>query len=214
MNVIILGPPGVGKGTYSTFLSNKYAITRISVGALFREAIRAETKLGKQIQPYVSRGDLVPDEIVIELVKRRLQRDDCTRGFLLDGFPRTTIQAETLEAIVKLDKVLNFVASKKVILSRLGGRMTCRQCGAIYHLKEIPPRIEGLCDLCGDKLYRRQDEEPKIIQKRLRLYKERTKPVIDYFRNKGLLVDIDANYQFEKVNEVFSQCETYLRKRK
>lgn len=214
MNVIILGPPGVGKGTYSTFLSTKYAITRISVGALFREAIRAETKLGKQIQPYVSRGDLVPDEIVIELVKRRLQRDDCTRGFLLDGFPRTTIQAETLEAIVKLDKVLNFVASEKVILSRLGGRMTCRQCGAIYHLKEIPPRIEGLCDLCGDKLCRRQDEAPKIIQKRLRLYKERTKPVIDYFRNKGLLVDIDANYQFEKVNEVFSQCETHLRKRR
>lgn len=214
MNVVILGPPGVGKGTYSTFLSNKYAITQISVGALFREAIRAETKLGKQIQPYVSRGDLVPDEIVIELVKRRLQRDDCTRGFLLDGFPRTTIQAETLEAIVKLDKVLNFVASEKVILSRLGGRMTCRQCGAIYHLKEIPPRIEGSCDLCGDKLRRRQDEKPKIIQKRLQLYKERTKPVIDYFRNKGLLVDIDANYQFEKVNEVFSQCETHLRKRR
>ena len=214
MNVIILGPPGVGKGTYSTFLSNKHAITRISVGDLLREAIQAETKLGKQIRPYVSRGDLVPDKIVIELVKMRLQRDDCTQGFLLDGFPRTTIQAETLEENVKLDKVLNFVASEKVLLARLGGRMTCRKCGAIYHVKEIPPRIEGLCDLCGDKLYRRQDEAPRTIQRRLRLYHERTKPVIDYFRNKGLLVDIDANYPFEKANEVFSQCEVHLEERR
>ena len=214
MNVIILGPPGVGKGTYSTLLSNKYAITHISVGDLLREVIQAESKLGKKIQPYVSRGDLVPDKIVIELVKMRLQRDDCTRGFLLDGFPRTLIQAETLEEKVKISKVLNFVASEKVLFARLGGRMICKQCGAIYHMKEIPPRIEGVCDHCGDKLCRRQDEERRTIQKRLRLYHERTKPVVDYFRNKGLLVDIDANYPFEKVNEVFSQCETHLKERR
>jgi len=211
MNIVILGSPGVGKGTYAKFLSDKYNIPRISVGDLFRKAIRDETELGKKIKDYVSRGDLVPDEMAIELVKERLQKDDCKNGFFLDGFPRTIAQAEAMEKFKKIDKVLNFVASDWVIMSRLGGRRTCRECGAIYHVKEIPSKVEGICDRCGGQLYQRSDETPQAIKNRLRVYREKTKPVIDYFRKKGLLADIDANYQFEKVDKVISQCENILK---
>ena len=210
MNVVILGSPGVGKGTYAKILSEKYNIPRISSGDLFREAIRDETELGKKIKDYVSRGDLVPDEITIKLVKERLERDDCKNGFFLDGFPRTIAQAESLEKLKKIDKVLNFVASDRVILSRLGGRRTCRQCGATYHIKEIPPKVEGICDLCGGELYQRPDETPQAIKNRLRVYREKTKPVLDYFRRRGLVVDINANYQFEEIDKVISQCEKHL----
>jgi len=210
MNVVILGSPGVGKGTYAKILSEKYNIPRISSGDLFREAIRDETELGKKIKDYVSRGDLVPDEITIKLVKERLERDDCKNGFFLDGFPRTIAQAESLEKLKKIDKVLNFVASDRVILSRLGGRRTCRQCGATYHIKEIPPKVEGICDLCGGELYQRPDETPQAIKNRLRVYREKTKPVLEYFRRRGLLADINANYQFEEIDKVISQCEKYL----
>jgi len=212
MNVVILGSPGVGKGTYAKILSEKYNIPRISTGDLLRETIRDETELGKKIKDYVSRGDLVPDEITIELVKGRLERDDCKNGFFLDGFPRTVAQAEALEKFKKIDKVLNFVASDWVILSRLGGRRTCRECGAIYHMKEIPPKVEGVCDLCGGKLYQRSDETPQAIKNRLRVYREKTKPVLDYFRGRGLLADIDANYPFEEIDKVISQCEKHLQK--
>jgi len=210
MNIVILGSPGVGKGTYAKILSDKYDIPRISVGDLFRKAIKDETELGKKIKDYVSRGDLVPDEMVIELVKERLQKDDCRSGFFLDGFPRTIAQAEAMEKFEKTDKVLNFVASDWVIMSRLGGRRTCRECGAIYHVKEIPPKVEGICDRCGGRLYQRSDETPQAIKNRLRVYREKTKPVIDYFRKKGLLANIDANYQFEEIDKVISQCEKHL----
>jgi len=210
MNIVILGSPGVGKGTYAKILSDKYHIPRISVGDLFRKAIRDETELGKKIKDYVSRGDLVPDEMVIELVKERLKKDDCKNGFFLDGFPRTIAQAEAMEKFKKIDKVLNFVASDWVIMSRLGGRRTCRECGAIYHVKEIPPKVEGICDRCGGRLYQRSDETPQAIKNRLRVYREKTKPVIDYFQKKGLLADIDANYTFEKVDKVISRCEKHF----
>jgi len=212
VNVVILGSPGVGKGTYAKILSEKYNIPRISSGDLFREAIQDETELGKKIEDCVSRGDLVPDEITIELVKGRLERNDCKNGFFLDGFPRTVAQAEALEKFKKIDKVLNFVASDWVVLSRLGGRRTCRKCGAIYHIKEIPPKVEGVCDLCGGKLYQRSDETPQAIKNRLRIYREKTKPVLDYFRRRGLLADIDANYPFEEIDKVISQCEKHLQK--
>jgi len=212
MKVIILGSPGVGKGTYAKILSEKYNLPRISTGDLFREAIRDETELGKKIKDYVSRGDLVPDEITIKLVKERLEKEDCKNGFFLDGFPRTINQAEAIEKLKKIDKVLNFVASDWVILSRIGGRRTCRRCGATYHVKEIPPKVEGICDRCGGKLYQRSDETPQAIKNRLRVYREKTKPVIDYFRRKGLLLNIDANYSFEKVDKVISQCDKALQK--
>jgi len=210
MNIVMLGSPGVGKGTYAEILSDKYNIPRISVGDLFREAIRDETELGKKIRGYVSRGDLVPDEMVVELVKERLQKDDCKNGFFLDGFPRTIAQAEAMEKFKKTDKVLNFVASDRIIMSRLGGRRTCRECGAVYHVENIPSKVEGICDRCGGGLYQRSDETPQAIKNRLRVYREKTKPVVDYFREKGLLADVDANYRIEEVDKVISQCERHL----
>jgi len=210
MNIVILGAPGVGKGTYAEFLSDKYVIPKISVGDLFRSAIKDETELGKKIKDYVSSGDLVPDEIVIELVKNRLQEDDCRRGFLLDGYPRTVAQAEAMGKFKKIDVALNFVAPDEVIMSRIGGRRTCSKCGAIYHVKNVPPKVEGICDRCGGRLIQRSDEKPEVIKNRLVVYREKTKPVIDYLRKKGLLVDIDAHYDIEEIDKIISQCEKHL----
>ena len=210
MNIVILGPPGVGKGTYAGFLSKKYNIPKISVGDLFRRAIKDETELGKKIKDYVSSGDLVPDEIVIELVKNRLQGDDCKGGFLLDGYPRTVPQAEAMGKFKKIDAALNFVAPDEVIMSRIGGRRTCSKCGAIYHVKNVPPKVEGICDRCGRRLIQRSDEKLQVIKNRLVVYREKTKPVVDYLRKQGLLVDIDAHYSIEEMDKIISQCEKHL----
>ena len=210
MNIVILGPPGVGKGTYAEFLSDKYNIPKISVGDLFRRAIKDETELGKKIKDYVSSGDLVPDEIVIELVKNRLQEDDCKGGFLLDGYPRTVAQAEAMGKFKKIDVALNFVAPDTVIMSRIGGRRTCSKCGAIYHIKNVPPKVEGVCDRCGGRLIQRSDEKPQVIKNRLVVYREKTKPVVDYLRKKGSLADVDAHYDIEEIHKIISQCKKHL----
>ena len=210
MNVVLLGSPGVGKGTYADILSKKYEIPKISSGDLFHEAIRNGTALGKRVQGYVSRGELVPDEIVIKLVKERLEKDDCKNGFFLDGFPRTINQAEALDKFKKIDKVLNFVASEEEIISRLSGRRTCKKCGAIFHVTNKPPKIEGICDNCGGELYQRTDETPETIKNRLQVYHEKTKPLIDYYRKKRLLAEINANYGYSEINKVISQCDKAL----
>ena len=212
MNIVILGPPAVGKGTYAGFLSKKYSIPKISVGDLFRTAIKDRTELGKKIKDYVSSGDLVPDEIVIELVKNRLEEDDCKQGFLLDGYPRTVPQAEAMMKFKKIDVALNFVAPDKVIMERIGGRRTCRKCGAIYHIKNVPPTIEGICDRCSGRLVQRSDEKPEVIKNRLVVYREKTKPVIDYLRKKGLIADIDAHYSIEEIDKILAQCEKHLQR--
>ena len=212
MNIVILGPPGVGKGTYSGVLSKKYGIPNISVGDLFRKAIKNQTDLGKRIKGYVSSGELVPDETVIELVKNRLEEPDCKTGFLLDGYPRTVPQAEAMMKFKKVDIALNFVAADAVIMERIGGRRTCSKCGAIYHLKNVPPTIEGVCDSCSGRLVQRADEKPEVIKKRLDVYREKTKPVADYLRTKGLIADIDANYPIEEIDKIIVQCEKYLAK--
>ena len=212
MNIVILGPPGVGKGTYAGFLSKKYGIPKISVGDLFRNAIKNRTELGKRIKNYVSSGELVPDETVIELVKNRLEEDDCKDGFLLDGYPRTVPQAEAMMKFKKIDVALNFVAPDEVIMERIGGRRTCSKCGAIYHLKNVPPTIEGVCDRCSGRLIQRSDEKPEVIKNRLVVYREKTKPVADYLRKEGLLVDIDAHYDIEEIDKIIAQCEKYLTK--
>jgi len=212
MNIVILGPPGVGKGTYAGFLSKKYGIPKISVGDLFRSAIKNRTELGKRIKDYVSSGELVPDETVIELVKNRLEEPDCKDGFLLDGYPRTVPQAEAMMKFKKIDVALNFVAPDEVIMERIGGRRTCSKCGAIYHLKNVPPMIEGVCDRCSGRLIQRSDEKPEVIKNRLVVYREKTKPVADYLRKEGLLVDIDAHYDIEEIDKIIAQCEKYLTK--
>jgi len=207
MNIVVLGPPGVGKGTYSGFLSKKYGIPNISVGDLFRNAIKKQTELGKRIKNYVSIGDLVPDEIVIELVKNRLEEADCKNGFLLDGYPRTVPQAEAMMKFKKIDVALNFVAPDEVIMDRIGGRRTCSKCGAIYHIKNVPPTIEGICDNCTGRLVQRADEKPEVIKNRLEVYREKTKPVADYLRRKDMVVEIDANYPIEEIDKIIAQCE-------
>ena len=212
MNIVVLGPPGVGKGTYSGFLSKKYGIPNISVGDLFRNAIRKQTELGKRIKNYVSSGDLVPDEIVIELVKNRLEEADCKNGFLLDGYPRTVPQAEAMMKFKKVDVALNFFAPDEVIMERIGGRRTCSKCGAIYHIKNVPPKVEGICDKCGGTLIQRADEKPEVIKNRLMVYREKTKPVADYLRTKELIADIDANHPIEEIDKIIAQCDKHLKK--
>jgi len=210
VNIVLLGSPGVGKGTYAGILSKKYNIPHISTGQLFRDSVKNKTELGKKVEEYINRGDLVPDEIVIQIVRDRLEKDDCKNGFLLDGFPRTIPQAEAIETFKKIDKVLNFVASEEEILNRLGGRRTCRKCGGIFHIKNIPPKVSGVCDNCGGELYQREDEKPEAVKIRMTEYNEKTKPLIDYYSNKGLLANIDANYPIEEIDKIISQCDEVL----
>ncbi|MCW4035291.1 MAG: adenylate kinase [Candidatus Bathyarchaeota archaeon] len=212
LNIVLLGPPGVGKGTYAGLLSKKYSIPNISVGDLFRNAIKNETPLGKRIKSIVSSGELVPDDIVIELVKDRLNEPDCKNGFLLDGYPRTVPQAEAMMTFKKVDIALNFVAPDEEIMSRIGGRRTCSKCAAIYHVKNIPPKVEGVCDKCKGELIQRSDEKPDVIKNRLEVYRQKTKPVADYLRTKGLVADIDANYPIAEVDTIIAQVAKYLDK--
>jgi len=210
MNVVLLGSPGVGKGTYADILSKKYKIPKIASGDLFHEAIRKQTELGKKVRGYVSSGELVPDEIVIKLVKERLEKDDCKNGFFLDGFPRTINQAKALDKFKRIDKVLNFFASEDEIVSRLSGRRTCKKCGAIFHVRNKPPKTDGICDYCGGELYQRTDENPETIKNRLQVYYEKTEPLIDHYRKKGILAEIDANYGYSEIDKVISQCDEAL----
>ena len=214
LNIVLLGPPGAGKGTYARILSQKYGIPTISVGDLFRAAIKEENELGKKVKVYVSSGDLVPDEIVVDVVKNRLNKDDCKIGFLLDGYPRTVYQAEVMPSFKNIGVALNFVVPDEVIMERIGGRRTCNKCAATYHIKNIPPKVEGICDKCGNPLLQRADEKPEVIKNRLEVYRKKTKPVADYFRTKDLVADIDAKYPIEEIDKIISQCDKYIQKLK
>ena len=193
MKIILLGSPGVGKGTYATAMKERLEVPHISTGDLFRENIKAGTELGKKAEQYVKSGDLVPDEITIGMLKERIKDE---KGFLLDGFPRTTPQADALSEITRIDLVLNFVADHEVIIQRLSGRRICRNCGAIYHMKNIKPKVEGVCDKCSGELYQREDEKPDVIKERLKIYEEKTAPLIDYYQKKGLLKTVKVNEDF------------------
>ena len=212
MNIILLGSPGVGKGTYATLLSKKYGIPHISTGDIFREAVKEKSELGIKVKEFLDRGELVPDDITILVIKERLKKNDVDVGFLLDGFPRTIPQAEALEKFKKIDKVLNFVASEKTIIDRLSGRRICKKCGAIYHVINIKPRVEGVCDKCSGELYQRSDEKPEVVKIRLKEYNKKTKPLIDYYKKKGLLANINADFPIEEVDKIISQCEIALKK--
>lgn len=210
MNVVLLGAPGVGKGTYAKLLSERYKIPHISTGDLLREEIKNKTELGKKAKSFYDAGKLVPDELVVELLKKRISQKDAKKGFLLDGFPRSIAQAEILEKKIKVDKVLSFEASNATILNRLGGRRTCRKCSAIFHVKNIPPKKKGICDRCGGELYQRDDEKPETIKVRLETYKRQTEPLINYYKKKGLLVKVDANLPYKQVNKIIKQCTKEL----
>lgn len=192
MRLIILGAPGAGKGTQAEFLSQKFGIAHISTGDILRENVKNQTELGLKAKEYMDNGLLVPDELVIEIVKDRLKKDDCKNGFLLDGFPRTIAQAEALERVLaelgqRIDKVLNIEVSDEKILERMSGRRICKNCGASFHIIYRPPKREGICDVCGGELYQRDDDKEETVRKRLEVYHAQTQPLIDFYNNKGLL---------------------------
>jgi len=192
VRLVFIGPPSVGKGTYAKILSKKYNIPHISTGDIFREEIAKGSELGLRVKPYVERGVLVPDEIVVEVVKKILQSPLCSRGFILDGYPRTVRQAEELDKIVSVDVVFLFEAPLEVIVERVSGRLICPKCGAIYNISWRPPRRPGICDVCGTPLIRRRDDEPELVRERYQLYRQTLTPVVEYYRRKGILVEINA----------------------
>ena len=212
LRTILLGPPGAGKGTQAVKIVEKYGIPHISTGDIFRENIKNGTELGKKAQAYMDRGELVPDDLVIEIATDRLAKDDCKNGFLLDGFPRTIPQAECLtEALNKLGSKIDYAIDVDVpddnIVKRMGGRRACVKCGATYHVEFAAPKTEGVCDTCGDKLVLRDDDKPETVQKRLNVYHEQTQPLIDYYTRQGVLKTVDGT---RDLNEVFQEIVDIL----
>lgn len=193
MNLIFLGAPGAGKGTLASLLSKDYGIPQISTGDLFRAAVKDGSELGRKVKGIMEKGELVPDSLTVELVKERLGKPDAQQGYILDGFPRTVAQADALAEFQKIDAAINFKISDQLVIRRLSGRRVCRSCGAIYHIENMPPKKDGVCDACGGELYIRDDDKIESIKNRLRVYKEQTEPLIAYYRKKGLLQEIDSS---------------------
>ena len=203
MNVIMLGAPGAGKGTQAQIISERLEIPTISTGALMREAIKQNTPLGQQAKSFIDAGRLVPDEVVIGLVRERLSQDDCESGFILDGFPRTLAQAEALDAMgAEIHQVIYLVVDDAVIQARLGGRRVCERCGATYHVESQPSAAGELCERCGGKLTIRQDDRPETIRQRLETYHEQTYPLVDYYRSQGKLREVQGQESIEATTEL------------
>jgi adenylate kinase len=197
MRLVLVGPPGAGKGTQAEFISAHLSVPKISTGDIFRANVSQGTELGMQAKKFMDAGDLVPDEITIGMVRDRLAKDDATSGFLLDGFPRNVPQARTFdeiltEATTPLDVVLELVVDDDEVVRRLSGRRTCRNCGHIWHLDFDPPSAEGVCDICGGELFQRDDDMPETVRHRLEVYYEQTSPLVGYYAEAGILVGIDA----------------------
>ena len=197
LRTILLGPPGAGKGTQAVNIVDKYGIPHISTGDIFRANIKNGTELGKKAQEYMNRGELVPDDLVIEIATTRLLEDDCKNGFLLDGFPRTVYQAEKLDEFLaahgsKIDKVLDIAVEREELITRLTGRRVCKACGASFHVVNIPPKTEGVCDRCGGELMQRADDNIETVANRIDVYEAQTKPLVDYYENAGNIAHIDG----------------------
>ena len=204
LRTILLGPPGAGKGTQAVKIVEKYGIPHISTGDIFRENIKKGTELGKKAQEYMNKGELVPDDLVIAIATARLLEDDCKNGFLLDGFPRTVYQAEKLDEFLeahnsKIDKVVDISVGKEELMIRLTGRRVCKKCGASYHIVNIPPKKEGVCDICGGPLIQRDDDNAETAANRIEVYEEQTRPLVDYYKKAGNLVFIDGTTGLENV---------------
>ncbi len=201
MNLIFLGPPGAGKGTIAAKAKDVFNIPHISTGDLFRANIKNETELGKQVKEILAAGNLVPDEITIKMVENRLAEDDAKNGYILDGFPRTIAQADALAKMSNVDYVVNFCIDRDVILKRLSGRRVCKSTGRTYHILYNPPKVEGIDDETGEPLIQRDDDKEEAILNRLEVYEKSTAPLIDYYREKDLLVDIDVSGAPDEIME-------------
>ena len=214
MYILLMGPPGAGKGTQAERLISEYGIPQISTGDMFRAAVKSGTALGKEAKSYMDKGALVPDSVTVGIVKERLAEDDCKKGWILDGFPRTTAQAAALDAIlhdmgISLTAVLNIQAEKEGLVRRVCGRFVCRKCGASFHKEFRPPKQEGICDTCGGELYQRDDDKEETVKQRLSVYESSTAPLIDYYKASGVLYDIDGD---KSMDEVYAQIVSALEK--
>ena len=194
-NFVFLGPPGAGKGSLAVKVAEDYKIPHISTGDIFRANIKAQTPLGVKVKAIIDSGSLVSDELTFELVKDRLAQDDCKNGYILDGFPRTIPQAEMLDGLVADLKVVNFQISDDIVIGRLSTRRVCKACGANYNIKTLPPKVAGICDKCGGELYQRDDDKQESILHRMDVYREQTEPLINYYKNKGKITDLDASIE-------------------
>jgi len=206
MQLLLMGPPGAGKGTQAAELVKKYSIPQISTGDMFRAAVKEGTELGKKAKACMDAGTLVPDEVTVGIVRERLAKDDCKNGFMLDGFPRTVEQADALSKIldelgIKLTKVLNIHVPAEDLIERAVGRRICKNCGATYHIKFNPTKSEGKCDNCGGELYQRGDDNEETMKTRLATYENSTRPLIDYYKKAGVYVEVDGRQPIEKVTE-------------
>lgn len=202
--VVLLGPPGAGKGTQAKLLQEKFAACQVSTGDILRKAVAEQTPLGKQASDYIDRGALVSDSVIVNLVAERLKEKDCEPGFILDGFPRTIPQAESLDAILKkmglnLNCVLSVQVPEKIIIERLAGRRTCKNCGALSHVVFNPPKRAGVCDRCGGELDQRDDDREETVANRLKVYQSQTAPLISYYRERGLLREIDGVGEIDEI---------------
>jgi adenylate kinase len=204
MNLVMLGPPGAGKGTQAALLAEKIKVPHVATGDLFRTALKEETELGLTAKSYMERGELVPDEVTVAMVRERLLEPDCDTGVILDGFPRTVEQAEALEGLLTdqgkaIDAALFIDAAEDELVRRLSSRWTCRNCQAVYNVISNPPREEGRCDVCGGELYQRPDDVPETVRNRIRVYWDQTSPLVEYYRGKGLLITIESEGGIENV---------------
>ena len=191
--LVFLGPPGAGKGTYASRVSIKLGIAHISAGQLLRNAVKQGTALGLKAKEYMDEGELVPNEIVVSLMRDRLAQPDAANGFILDGFPRTIDQAEALGGLAGIEVVINFAVPEEIIVKRLSTRETCRKCGWIYNTVTLKSKVPGVCDKCGGELYQRNDEKPEVVRERFRVYDEKSKPLIEHYKAKGMLIEMASN---------------------
>ena len=213
MKIVMLGAPGAGKGTQAQMIAEKYQLPHVSTGDIFRMNIKNGTQLGMEAKTYMDQGLLVPDELTVRILLDRVGQDDCKNGYVLDGFPRTIPQAEVLEdALTKLGDQIDFAINVEVpdenIIRRMGGRRACLSCGATYHIEHVPPKKEGICDVCGQELVLRDDDKPETVKNRLRVYQEQTQPLIDFYTKKGVLRTVDGT---QDMQDVFSAIKEILK---
>ncbi|BDU49544.1 adenylate kinase [Haliovirga abyssi] len=206
MNIMLLGAPGAGKGTQAKYLIENFGIPQISTGDILRAAVKSGTEMGIKAKNYMDKGELVPDDVILGIIKDRLAEDDCKKGFILDGFPRTVAQADSLEVVLKelgkkMDGVIALTVKDEELITRLTGRRVCKDCGSSFHIKFNPPKVENICDYCGGELIIRKDDNIDTVKNRLEVYKKQTEPLIEYYRNKGSFIEINGEQDITAIRK-------------